>query len=114
MNIPRQLFRRALPALALWLLFTGSAAATGPLPSFEARYNIRGFGFQIGLFNSTLSESAGGGYRYDTETRTTGFIANFNKDVIRERSNWIWHKAMIRPLNYTYQRSGGQKTARPS
>jgi hypothetical protein len=109
MNSLHRFSRTALPALALWLLFAATAAATGPLPAFDAQYNIRGFGFQIGEFRSTLSNSQDGNYRYETETRTVGFVAHFNSDVIRERSNWMWHNAVIRPLNYTYERTGGKK-----
>lgn len=98
-----------LPALALWLLCTATATATGPLPAFEAEYNIRGFGLQIGEFRSTLANSPDGNYRYESETHTSGFIAHFNKDVIRERSDWVWYNSIIRPLTYTYQRTGGKK-----
>lgn len=109
MNVLRRFFRSALPALALWLLCDAHAGAAGPLPSFDAQYNIRGFGFQIGEFRSTLLNSSDGNYRYETETRTVGIIAHFNNDVIVERSNWIWHDPVIRPLTYTYQRTGGKK-----
>ncbi len=110
MNAPRRCSRSPLHMLALWLLYcASSAAAAGPLPAFDAQYSIRGFGFQIGEFRSTLLNTPDGNYRYETETRTVGFIAHFNKDVIQERSYWMWHNSSIRPLAYTYERSGGKK-----
>ncbi len=109
MNVLRRCYRFILPAVTLWLLCVANAAATGPLPSFDAQYSIRGFGFQLGEFRSTLQNSSDDNYRYETETRTVGFIAHFNKDVIREQSQWVWHDKMIRPLTYTYQRTGGKK-----
>lgn len=108
MNAARRSSLHALSALGFWLC-AATAFAAGPLPTFEAQYNIRGFGFQIGEFRSSLLNSPNGNYRYETETRTVGFIAHFNNDVIRERSDWIWHDSLIRPLTYTYSRTGGKK-----
>ncbi len=107
MNVLRRCYHMLSSALALWLLATTAAAA--PLPPFAAQYSIRGFGFQLGEFSSTLQNGVDGDYIYETETRTVGFISHFNKDVIRERSLWVWHDAMIQPLTYTYQRTGGKK-----
>ena len=109
MNALRCFSRSVLPALALWLLCAATVTASEPLPAFDAQYNIRGFGFQIGEFHSSLANTPDGNHHYETETRTIGFIARFNKDVVRERSNWIWHNSIIRPITYTYQRTGGKK-----
>ena len=88
------------------------AGKTAPLPSFTASYTIHNLTLKIldiGTYNAKLSTVDSVRFRYEAHSRPAGMLAWLYKDRIDEQSQWRIFKAAIRPLSYTYNRSGGSK-----
>jgi hypothetical protein len=99
-------------ARLLWMvlpLIAAAALADPSLTPFKTLYIIKGYGLEIGELQSRLSVADDGNYVYQTDTRTTGMLSKLYKDQVSESSTWIEHDGGIRPLVYTYDRSGGKK-----
>ena len=66
---------KLLSALAALLLSLSVRAADAPLPALNLVYAVQYAGFSAGEADITLKpEGAAGCYRYDTNTRPTGFV----------------------------------------
>lgn len=103
---------RLLKYIILSQLFSLTLQAEeGALAEFEATYKLYGNGMEIGVMSRafTQSESNSNEYIYRSETHTTGLAAIFYKDRIIEQSKLIMIERDIRPLDYSYQRTGGKK-----
>lgn len=107
------MMRRAAALAWLTLITPAMAADSMPdLPNFTALYTIHNLTLRtlnIGSFNARLTVTGKDRFHFETHTRPAGFMAWFYKDRIDEDSRWAWHAQNIRPLSYTYQRSGGNK-----
>ena len=81
------------------------------LPAFSAKYEVYLNGMHTGETERTFSRSDSNSnmYTYRSETRTTGLVALFHKDVIIEQSRMNYDQHKIRPVKYTYERTGGKK-----
>jgi len=81
------------------------------LPTFSAQYKLYANGMEIGEMDRAFSQSGtnANDYIYRSETRTTGLAAIFHKDKIVEQSRLNFTQQKIRPMQYTYQRTGGKK-----
>ena len=81
------------------------------LPTFSAQYKLYASGMEIGEMDRAFSQSGtnSNDYIYRSETRTTGLAAIFHKDIIVEQSRLKFIQQKIRPMQYTYQRTGGKK-----
>lgn len=83
-----------------------------PLPNFTASYTVHNLTLKvldIGTYNAKLSTVGSDRYRYEAHTRPAGMLTWIYKDQIDEQSQWLMHKAAIRPLSYIYNRNGGSK-----
>ncbi len=108
----RTLTRRSLVGLALasgLLAVTAHAGDQSPLPPFHAEYSLKRNGITLGMSTRSLAVTKDGTYIYASSTHATGIIAWFVKDHIDEHSKWIFHDGRIRPLEYVYDRHGGDK-----
>jgi hypothetical protein len=108
---------RSLLSRLVWLvLMTGLMAAEAqgatesPLPMFNAEYSLKRNGITLGVSTRSLITARDGTYIYASSTHATGIIAWFVKDQIDEYSKWIFINGQIRPLEYVYNRHGGDKT----
>jgi hypothetical protein len=94
--------------LLLWSL--GPAGRATELPqAFEAHYSLYRAGAKVAKMLRVFTRLANGQYRYRSETRTTGLFAVFRKDHVIEQSNWSFQNGALRPLEYSYEHSGGKK-----
>lgn len=99
-------------AVLLWCFNPSQLLADDQsLPAFSASYKLYSNGLEIGEIdrNFSRSETNSNFYIYRSETRTTGLASLFNKDVIIEQSSMNYDQQKIRPVKYTYERSGGKK-----
>ena len=99
-------------AVLQWCFYTSMAVAGDQsLPAFSAQYKLYSNGLEIGEIDRAFSRSDTNRniYTYRSETRTTGLAALFNKDVIVEQSSMNYDQHKIRPVKYTYERTGGKK-----
>jgi len=96
--------------IALLLLCAAwPAAATPPPASFSASYTVHKGNILLGEMRRTLSRPADARYLFRTETYGTGLAALFVKDRIVESSEWEYHSGLMRPLHYSYRKSGGKR-----
>lgn len=98
-------------AAALCLLLSTAASAATPLPqSFTARFSVTAKGITVARSDWQLKPAGSGHYVYQSQTEATGIVALFHDERVTERSEWTYHDGRgIRPLTYSYRRSGGKK-----
>ncbi|MDP1708105.1 MAG: DUF3108 domain-containing protein [Gammaproteobacteria bacterium] len=99
---------RNLIALLL-LCVAWPITATPPPASFSASYTVHKGSILLGEMHRSLSRSTDAHYRFKTETYSTGLAALFVKDRIVESSEWDYHGGVMRPLHYSYRKSGGKR-----
>ena len=109
MRIPIRLFAWLMLAACLCGK-SAQGAENGPLPLFDAEYNLKRNGITLGISTRTLTANKDGSYVYASTTRPTGIIAWFVKDNIDEYSKWKFEGSQLRPLEYVYNRHGGSKS----
>ena len=96
--------------LASGLAGTGGAWAADGIPKpFEANYSLRVMGTKFALMKRSFSRLPDGAYIYLSETNTTGLASLLYKDKVIERSTWLFENGQIKPVEYSYDRSGGKK-----
>lgn len=106
--VPALLMKIILPAAVL--AGPGVASATDGIPQpFEAKYSLRVMGTKFALMKRSFSQLPSGAYIYQSETNTTGLASLLYKDKVIERSTWVFENGQIKPVEYSYDRSGGKK-----
>jgi hypothetical protein len=99
--------------LILLLCFVCNTGAQQDTPTlFTADYTIRIKGAKIAEMTRRFSKLGSGTYQYHSETRTTGLISFFRKDLIIEISKWKLDFDNLIPIDYFYDHSGGKKDRR--
>ena len=104
------------PLLKLILLTVGltaaavTVAADGIPQPFEANYSLSVMGTEFASMKRSFSQLPSGAYIYLSETNTTGLASLLYKDKVIERSTWLFEDGQIKPVEYSYDRSGGKKT----
>ncbi|MBI2994862.1 MAG: DUF3108 domain-containing protein [Gammaproteobacteria bacterium] len=76
---------------------------------FAVTYDLYSKGARIASMERAIARSEDGSYVYQSDTRAVGFIALFRKDHVVERSLWTMVDDSLRPLQYTYQRTGSKR-----
>jgi hypothetical protein len=84
----------------------------GPLPDFEASYELKRGKLRIGTSSIALSTTAEGRYLYESRSTPTRLVSWFLKDRLHETSRGTLNAAGVRPDEYHYQRSGGRQERR--
>jgi hypothetical protein len=107
--------QRALALLLLsGILLTNTATATLP-PDFEASYRLEQHNLRIGTATIALHTDELGHYRYEFHSAPSRWIGWFVDNQLQESSHGRITSSGIRPLQYRYERSGGnQRIARLS
>lgn len=96
-----------------WLVLCAAAPVQAtPLPAFSASYTVHKGSLLLGEMRRTLGKQDGGRQTFETETRSSGLVALFVKDLIVERSEWDYHAGQMRSLHYSYQKTGGKRERR--
>ena len=102
------MMKSILPFALLMLSMAVQASTALPEP-FTATYNLRLGDLHIAKMERRLMPLGKGRYIFRSETKPTGLLALFHRDRIVEESVWMLKDEEARPLEYTYQRSGGLK-----
>ena len=94
-------------SLGLLCLVLGGPGYGDPLPPFTADYRVMRNDLTIGTSRVTLAQHKDGSFEYESLTGAAGVLAwIFQKDRIREHSQWVMHNDMVRPLEYRYENTG--------
>ena len=93
----------------LLLLFLPLWASAQQIPDFSANYLVKLDGIQAGELKRTLTTVNADIRRFTSVSRAKGIFRLFKPDVIEETS--LWHKVdgKVRPTQYLYERTGGDK-----
>lgn len=92
------------------LAVTHATLAGDAIPTpFEASYSLRVMGTKFASMKRSFSRLPSGEYFYLSETNTTGLASLLYKDTIVEQSTWLLDNGKIKPVQYSYDRSGGKK-----
>jgi uncharacterized protein DUF3108 len=92
------------------LLYLISAYALALPERFTADYVISTLGLEIGETRRTLQRASEERFVFESVTRPRGILALILKDHLTERSLDSVRGGVVRPLEYLYERSGGEKT----
>ena len=105
------MFRFLNQVVLIFLLSTtsNSQAQENTPTLFEADYTIRIKGVKIAKMTRRFTRLEDGAYQYHSETRTTGLLSIFRKDLIVETSKWHMEAHKLIPIDYYYNHSGGKK-----
>jgi len=98
-------------AISLFLLniYASYVQAQNLLPEqFTAYYQSRK-GLISGQSTVSLTAEENGSYHYKSVTTVTGFASIFTNNKIIEQSHWKYVNEKIRPIKYSYNRSGSKK-----
>ncbi|MFQ5658949.1 MAG: DUF3108 domain-containing protein [Gammaproteobacteria bacterium] len=96
--------------LASCLFLSGLVAAADSFPDpFEASYSLHSRGYTFAKMKRSVSRLQDGTYLYHSETNTTGLVSLLRNDHIEEQSTWFMDEDQLKPLRYSYLRSGGKK-----
>lgn len=102
-------------SLLLAGIFVTTAALAAPLPDFKARYRLEQHDLHIGTATIALHTDEQGGYLYEFHSQPVRWVSWFADNELRESSRGEINDNSIRPLQYHYERSGGnQRIARLS
>lgn len=109
MKLDAPLIRLCAAALTI-VSVSGHASSSADLPSpFFARFSLSVHGVQIGEVEWSVKPLTTGLYVYESRSNAAGVLALISNEKIVERSEWRFDEGMLRPVNYSYQRSGGKK-----
>ena len=79
------------------------------LPTFEVEYSLYARNTKAARVTRSLTRLDDDSYEYRSETKTIGLISLFRKVHIVETSRLTVGERLLKPLNYSYKRSGYRK-----
>jgi hypothetical protein len=91
-----------------FLLLSSSIHAELP-GSFTAIYALHYDDLRIGVMERRFTHNNDGSGTFESNGKLTGLAALFRKDKITESSRWEINDGQLRPVEYSYVRSGGKK-----
>ncbi|HLA75027.1 MAG TPA: DUF3108 domain-containing protein [Gammaproteobacteria bacterium] len=102
---------RRLISLLLWLLTATVALAADPQQpgNFVAHYTMYKGNMILGDVRRSLSAANDGKFLFESAMHSTGLVAVFVKDQVNERSLWTYQNNKIKPVQYSYDKTGGRK-----
>ncbi len=97
----------------LLLLVTASVRAEAGLPErFDVTYVLTKGPLTLGEMTRTLTPNGDGTYTYESHSKPTGYARWFTSTTLIEKSKWVYHNNSLRPLGYSYDRSGDEDRER--
>lgn len=84
-------------------------ADAAPLPDFSASYQLQQGGLRIGTSTISLVNGPGHSYRYESLSTPAPLVSLMYKDRLYESSRGTLNGADLRPHEYQYERSGGDR-----
>ena len=105
-----QIILGVLLAPSMLIAEPGVDFSNGALPGpFKASYALISKGLRIGVMERELMIEDDGVHAFRSESKASGLVRLFRKDHIVELTRWIEEGPRFKPVNYEYQRSGGDK-----
>jgi len=86
-----------------------TVAAADPLSPFRAKYEVARDDIAIGSLSYRLTQISNNTYQYESIKKPNGFVSLIKPDIIKETTRWQYHQDSIRPMLYTFSRTGGKK-----
>ncbi len=83
-----------------------SAGASADLLPFNADYLLFKGSMLIGANSQRLRKDSDATYVFQSNSEPKGLLGRLVGGAIRESSSWRWNEGHIRPLKYSYRRSG--------
>lgn len=93
--------------LSLWLGLPACAHAED-LPEFSAHYKVSRGIVTLAKTHRSLKKIDADHYLFESVSRPTGVGKIITEAEVQERSRWILHDNIPRPLEYTYLSDGGE------
>ena len=94
----------------LVLLLVAAHPTFAELPErFSARYTLSTGNMTLGETSWSLEPVGDDRYLYQSVSEPTGIMALWRLDRIVERSEWRYRDDRLQPLDYSYERTGGDK-----
>lgn len=103
----RLAFTAALVCVALDL--TAAPGSAEEVATFEATYEVRQSGLQVGVMRRSVRAESPERYVYESVSHATGPVALFVRERVVERSVWTLEDGRPRPLHYLYESQGGDE-----
>ena len=91
-----------------FLLLSTSVHAELP-GSFTATYALHYDDLRIGVMERRFTHNKDGSGTFESNGKLTGLAALFRKDKITESSRWEINEGQLRPVEYKFERTGGDK-----
>lgn len=110
MNRPLQKLIAAATLTLLTILNCGNAA--GLPEKFDATYSLSVGPLALAEMTRKLYPKGDGSYVYESSSKAVGYAHWFTKSVLTERSEWRYENQQLRPLIYSYDRTGDSKKER--
>ena len=85
------------------------AESNAVLPAFEAEYSLYARNTKAARVVRSLTRLDDSGYEYRSETKTIGLISLFKKVHIIETSRLMVRGRLLKPVYYSYKRTGDRK-----
>jgi len=106
----RRLTTFFLYGLALITLLSATSRADTSLPDqFTAVYKAKLGPIELAQMTRKLYQNDEGHYVFESHSKPMGYARWLTSSELRERSEWIYHNGIMRPLSYFYDRSGDKK-----
>ena len=84
----------------------GTGHAAGLPEKFEATYSLSVGPLTLAEMTRKLYPKGDGTYIYESHSKPLGYARWFTKTTLVERSEWRYENQQLRPLTYSYDRSG--------
>ena len=97
------------PTFFLFLTVLSSLAHADLPGSFTATYALHYDDLRIGVMERKFTRNGDGSGIFESNGKLTGLAALFRKDKITESSRWEINDGRLRPVEYKYVRTGGNK-----
>lgn len=96
-------------ALSLLFLLISTSLTAEQVSDFSANYSVKLNGIQAAELKQVLKTNDDGTRLYTSQMQAKGIFSFIKPDVVTETSLWHYDNGQIQPLNYSYQRTGGNK-----
>ncbi|HEX9583886.1 MAG TPA: DUF3108 domain-containing protein [Gammaproteobacteria bacterium] len=103
------LIRLCVVALTIVPAGANAASPAGLPEPFIARFSLSAHGAKIGETEWSVRALTTGLYAYESRSNAAGVLALISDEEIVERSEWRFDEGLLRPVYYSYKRSGGKK-----
>ena len=104
---------KLITAAAITLLtLINSGHAAGLPEKFDATYILSVGPLELAEMTRKLYPKGDGSYVYESKSKSIGYARWFTKSTLTERSEWRYENQQLRPLIYSYDRTGDSKKER--